>query len=154
TVHRSFPCFRPRLVGAAGFALALFLATTSRGQDSSGGSASLARYVPKDNLVVYFEYDGLDAHADAWRKTAAYKILNDTPTGAMLEDVFVQVVGKIPNAGFTGPEALALLKHTVRSGFVFAMGGEAKKVKPNYIVFALRDAYKNKEVRPLFARGL
>ena len=81
---------RPALVGAAGFALALLMgAATARGQGPAGEASSLARYVPRDNLVFYLEYDGLDAHADAWRKTAAYKILNDTPAGAMLEDVAV-----------------------------------------------------------------
>ena len=154
-MRRPFPRSRPALAGAAGFTLALLLiATTARGQDSAGEASSLARYVPRDNLVIYLEYDGLDAHADAWRKTAAYKILNNTTTGVMLEDLFVQLMGKIPNAKVTGPEALALVKHVARSGFVFAAGGDFNKDKPEFIVFAFRDAFKNKDVRPLFARAL
>ena len=70
----------------------------------------------------------------------------------MLEDLFVQIVGKLPNTKVSGPEALAILKHVAKSGFVFAAGGDFKKDKPEYILFAFRDAYKNKEVRPVFAR--
>jgi len=153
-VRPPFPRSRPARVGAAGFALAVLLAMTARGQGTAGDASSLARYVPRDKLVFYFEYDGLDAHADAWRKTAAYKILNTTTTGVMLEDLFVQLVGRIPGARYTGPETLAMLKHAARSGFVFAMGGEIGKEKPDYTVFAVRDAFKNKDVRPVFARYL
>ena len=55
---------------------------------------SLARYVPKDNLIFYIEFDGLDAHAEAWQKTAAYKMLNNTPLGVMLEEVAAQLLEK------------------------------------------------------------
>jgi len=134
--------------GAAGFAFALLLVATAAGQSPS----PLARYVPKDNLTLYVEYKGLDAQADAWRKTAAYKILNETTTGAMLEDLFVQVVGKVPNARLSGPEALALLKHVARSGFVLAVGRGPGKDKADYTVVVLRDAYKVKEIRPIAVR--
>ena len=152
------PSLRPRfgLVGAASFSLALSLliAAPSSGQNTSGETSSLARYVPKDNLVIYLEYDGLDAHSDAWQKTAAYKILNNTPTGAMLEDLFLQLFGKLPNPKLTGPEALALVKHVARSGFVYARGGDLRKGKFDYEVVVFRDAYKNKDVRPIFFRFL
>ena len=49
---------------------------------------SLARYVPKqDNLFFYLEFDGLDAHQAAWKNSAAYKLLNDTKLGALIEDL-------------------------------------------------------------------
>ncbi len=157
-MRRPFPRSRFGLVGAACLATSLTLipspSTPALGQESPASPTPLARYVPRDNLVVYVEYDGLDAHADAWHKTAAYKILNDTPTGAMLEDLFVQLFEKIPSPMITGPEALALLKHLARSGFVFAVGGETRKPNPDFIVFAFRDAYKNKEVRPTFFKLL
>ena len=47
----------------------------------------LGHYVPRNNLLFYLEFDGLDAHAEAWQKTAAYKMLNNTPLGTMLEEV-------------------------------------------------------------------
>ena len=57
-------------------------------------SAPLARYFPGDDLVVYAEFDGLDAHSAAWKKTAAYRLLNETPTGAMLESVAVGLLDR------------------------------------------------------------
>ena len=56
----------------------------TRGQEAS--KTSLARYVPRQDLFVYLELDGLDVHADVWKKSAAYKLLNDTKLGALLED--------------------------------------------------------------------
>jgi len=155
------PRSRPARVGAAGFALAWLLATTvpapASGQTSSGDPAPLARYVPKDNLAFYFEFEGLDANAEAWRKTAAYKILNTTTAGVMLEDLFVQLAAKVPGARLTGPEALALFKHVARSGFVFAGArspGKGPGEKLDFAVLVLRDVFKNKETRPIVAKGL
>jgi len=37
-------------------------------------------------LIFYVDFDGLDAHAEAWQKTAAYRMLNQTPLGVMLVD--------------------------------------------------------------------
>jgi hypothetical protein len=80
--------------------LVLFVALSASGQTSSPpaqvspGSgpdkAPLSRYVPAKNVIYYFECDGLDSHAEAWAQTSTYKILNDTPTGAMLEEVLAQ----------------------------------------------------------------
>ena len=148
------PRIRPARVGAAGFALTLLLATVASAQGPSGGPAPLSRYIPRQDLQIYIEFDGLDAHAEAWQKTAAYKILNTTPAGSMFEDLFVQLVGKIPGSKISGPDALALLKHVAKSGFVFAAGGDLKKPKPDYIAFVFRDAYKNKDVRPIAARAV
>jgi prepilin-type processing-associated H-X9-DG protein len=49
--------------------------------------SSLARYVPGGGVFAYFEFDGLDAHREAWKKTAAQKALNDTQFGALLRDL-------------------------------------------------------------------
>ena len=53
----------------------------------------LSRYFPRQDLVVYAEFDGLDAHRDGWKKTAAYRVLNETTTGAMLEQTLSSVPG-------------------------------------------------------------
>jgi len=95
----------------------------------------MARYVPKDNLVI--DFDGLDAHAEARKKTAACKILDDTTTGARLEDLSVRLVGKVPGAGDSGAETPAMFEHVARSGFVVAAGRDTRKEEPNYVV-ALR----------------
>src|SRR5436309_1382498 len=73
----------------------LVLATTSgavfgqavRPATAGQSAAPLARYVPRQDLFFYLEFDGLDAHADAWKHSAAYKLLNDTKLGALLEDL-------------------------------------------------------------------
>jgi len=92
-------------------------------------SASLARYVPRQDLLFYLEFDGVDAHATAWRASAAYKLLNDTKLGALLEDLASQGIElaqqSVPPAKrIKGVEVVALLKHLARQGFVFAVAGE------------------------------
>ena len=62
-------------------------------------SAPLARYVPLQRFVAYLEFDGLDAHADAWHTSAAYKLLNDTKLGALLEDLALQGIEVYPGDG-------------------------------------------------------
>ncbi len=55
-------------------------------------AAPLARYVPREGLATFMEFDGLDAHEAAWKGSAAYKVLNETKLGALFEDVFTQLV--------------------------------------------------------------
>ena len=52
----------------------------------------LASYVPRQDLVLYLEYQGLDAHAGAWQKTAAYRLLSETKLGTLLEDMAIQAI--------------------------------------------------------------
>ncbi len=63
----------------------LFLTTTAPAQE--GGAAPLARFIPQKDLIAYVEFDGFETHGAAWRQSAAYKILNETKFGALLEDV-------------------------------------------------------------------
>src|SRR3954451_3823275 len=44
------------------------------GQDEPAGPRPPAGYFPREDLVVFAEFDGLDAHAEAWKKTAAYRL--------------------------------------------------------------------------------
>ncbi|WP_435007533.1 hypothetical protein P12x_004811 [Tundrisphaera lichenicola] len=148
---------RPRLAwrAALGLTFALSISTASAwGQAPVGEASSLARYVPKDDLLAYVEFDGLDAHADAWKQTAAYKILNNTTTGAMLEDLLGQLLEKIPGKPVEPAEVVSILKHVARSGFVLGLVGDAKTGADFRTVLVFRDAYKNKDVRPAFARTL
>jgi hypothetical protein len=115
----------------------------------------LGRFVPKDNLILYVEFAGLDAHPDAWKNTAACKMLNDTPLGAMLEAVASQLLDKgltyLPNLKLSGSELVTLTKHAARSGWVLAVNANPKG--PDHIrgTFALRGA-ANKALRPLTSR--
>src|SRR5262249_5524839 len=53
--------------------------------DASGSTPTeLARFVPKENLICYVEFAGLDSHSEAWNNTAASKMLRDTTLGEML----------------------------------------------------------------------
>ena len=58
-------------------------------------AAPLSRFVPKENLICYLEFAGVDAHPESWKNTAAYKMLNETPLGEMLEEVAGQLLDKV-----------------------------------------------------------
>ena len=103
---------------------------------ASSGAADarpLARYVPKENLVLYAEFAGLDAHAEAWKKTAAYKMLNQTPLGVMLEEVAAQLLDKgmsyLPNRRLSGTEVVTLVKNTAKNGWVFALECQSARAR-------------------------
>src|SRR5262249_60093929 len=107
------------VIGIAGAAIT----TAARGQDVPRAvqPAPLARYFPRQDLVVYAEFDGLDAHRDAWMKTAAYRLLNETTTGAMLEQTLARLLewflAHQPGFSLKGREVVGLGKHLLRSGF-------------------------------------
>ena len=102
-------------------------------QTSTATSADvvpLGRYIPKENLIFYVENEGLSAHAASWEKTAAYKMLNETPLGVMLEEVCGQLLDKamtfLPNRRLSGSEIVSLVKGAARSGWVFALHCESQ----------------------------
>ena len=108
-----------------------FSVERARGQEArpaarGAGAAALARRVPLKDLVAYLEFDGLDAHAEAWRASAAYKLLNDTQLGTVLEDLLLQGIELIQEATpaeqrATGAEVVGFIKHIARNGFVVAV---------------------------------
>ena len=179
------------LVGAIGLGLLLPAASWGQAGQTKGAPAPpappapegpdrspLARFVPADGLTMYVECAGLEAHGDAWKQSAAYKILNDTPTGAMLEDVIAQLIEQTlkkpapPNpalammgiptmptalpAGFqkaTGAEIVGMVKLMLNSGFVYAMCAPTEKNPAGATVLVIRGAAK-KGVSGPFARVL
>src|SRR5207253_630290 len=90
----------------------------------------LSRFVPKDNLIFYIEFSGLDAHSEAWQNTAACKMLNETPLGEMLGLVAAQLLDKAlafsPEHKLSGAEIITLAKHAARSGWVLAYNANPK----------------------------
>lgn len=140
-------------------ALVLAPPAPARGQGTPpAADAPLARYVPKtDQLVALIEFAGTDAQAEAWKATAAYKILNDTPTGAMFEDLLTQLVdqigGQATDRTMTGADAVEMLKFLVRSGFLIALSGDTAKPNDEHLVMVFRSAAK-KENRPVTAKLL
>ena len=144
---------RPKFTRLAWFGLALALSAATNGLAQT---PPLARYVPQQDLLFYFEFEGLESHADTWKKTAAYKVLNDTKTGAMLEDLLAQVYDKVirPNnkdLRFTGTETVTLAKSALQSGFVVAFGGKTNDPSSMYGVAVFRNAFR-KETKPLFGK--
>ncbi len=91
--------------------------------------------MPQQDLFLLLEYDGLDAHADAWHASAAYKLLTETKLGALLEDLTGQGIAMaLESAGpqrlVTSAEIVDLVKHAARRGFVVgAWGKESAKRK-------------------------
>src|SRR5262249_45306463 len=57
---------------------------------------------------------------DAWNKTAAYKMLTETPLGEMLGEVGAQLLDKVlsyaPGHKLNGQEILTLFKHAMQHG--------------------------------------
>src|SRR5436309_2474998 len=88
----------------AGLALALLAVAPSLAQGPAAKKAAAApagpdtspigRYAPAEGLVLYLDCEGLEAKGDAWKGTATYKILNETPTGAMLEEILTQLIDR------------------------------------------------------------
>ena len=119
------------------------------GKASPAEIVPLGRFVVKDNLAVYFEFAGLDAHTESWKRTAASKMLMDTPLGGMLEEVASQLLDKalamFPDRRVTGPEIVKLVKHAVRAGFVIAIHSDPKGA---HLTVAVRGA-ASKEMRPV-----
>ncbi len=152
-----------RQVGRTLKALTLLLiatsATASMALADEPRSAPLARYFPGKDLVAYVEFDGLDAHSEAWKKTAAWKILNETPTGAMLDKVVRQLLegaltavaegeeeeDDLPNDKMpTVDDLSALVRQLVRSGFAFGINRKVDdpSAKPSCIGLVLRGGAK------------
>ena len=87
----------------------------ARPGNGGAGAAPLARYVPLKDLLAYLEFDGLDAHADAWHASAAYKLLNDTKLGTLLEDLALQAIEvfqqmALPEQRVTGGEIVGFVQ--------------------------------------------
>jgi hypothetical protein len=147
-------------------------ATDVRAQGLPAGSASeptatvqpaatsvtpLPRFVPRDNLIFYVDFDGLDAHAEAWQKTAAYKMLNQTPLGVMLEEVAAQLLDKplesVPNRKLSGAEIVTLVKLMARKGWVLALNANLNGANPFVGTLVLRGAAaKDKEIKSITSR--
>lgn len=127
--------------------------------ESSAPTAAipLAHFVPREKLIVYAEFAGLDAYADAWKKTAAYRMLNSTPLGEMLEQVATQLLDKLleqaPGRKPGGADLVALCKSAARSGWVLAVNAGPKANGPPVGALVLRGA-ASKENKPLSSRLL
>ena len=142
-------------VVVVGWTLALFGTVRAKGQEAPARPAPLARYFPARDLGVYFEFDGLDAHGERWRKSAAYRVLNETSTGAMLKDLVAQLADRTLSSPsgktLTGDELVMLVEHAFRAGFALGVNRPPGQPKPSSIGLVLRGAARGK-VRELLGR--
>jgi prepilin-type processing-associated H-X9-DG protein len=129
--------------------------SSANGQEAPPRPASLARYFPGQDLGVYFEFDGLDAHADRWKNSAAYRMLNETSTGAMLKELAAQLADRAlaSSDGKTlkGSELVLLVEHAFRSGFALGVNRPAGQPKPSSIGLVIRAGARGK-VREILGR--
>ncbi|MHC5542091.1 hypothetical protein ACYOEI_28045, partial [Singulisphaera rosea] len=115
----------------------------------------LARYIPGENLVLYLEFSGLASHEESWKKTAAFRLLNETTLGAMLEDLGAQVFdmnkGDGANRKVTGADVVKMLKHLAYNGFVYTSFVPSKQSGKPVSALVIRSAAR-KDARALFSR--
>ncbi len=135
-----------RMIGLIGLLMTIGPAS---GQEASKGArpAPLARYFPRRDLVAYAEFDGLDSHRAAWEKTAAYRLLTETTTGAMLEQSAARLLDLILTPGngqrtlpVGGRDLVALGEHLMRSGCVLGINSPKAPGPPRCAAVVIRGA--------------
>lgn len=121
TVRRCSPI--PTSPALAGCLMLLMIA--SAGARAAEPDRPARRYIPAQGLVAYLEYDGLDAHAAAWRATAAHDLLYRTPAGRMLVELFRQMadgaIKEETEGQVDAADVLALGDLIVRKGFAYGI---------------------------------
>ena len=128
-----------------GSVLALVLAVPAWAQ--SDAAQPLARYIPAEGLAAFVEHAGFNAHPQAWKGTALYRMLNETSLGAMLEDILSQVADQgfraTQGAPLSGKELVALLSHLLNRGFAVGYLQNPQPPQPKGVVVVIRGAARN-----------
>ena len=143
------PC-RLRLHKSRWLLLALLIPTTAQAADAR---PSPHRHIPAKSLIAYFEFDGLDAHADAWKGTAACAALTKTKAGAMIGELAKQVATWLLRRNtplLTGADVNILHEHLSRRGFAFAVYAHGNDVFSIVLVF---NDFGNEKLRPSLAHA-
>jgi prepilin-type processing-associated H-X9-DG protein len=136
-----------RITALAGVvAMTIATSATAQGPSKPAGPPPLARYFPREDLVVYAEFDGLDAHREAWKKTATYRVLNETTTGAMLEQTLARFLDEVVVSGTgvpaRGREVVDLGEHLLRSGFAVGINRRGGAGLPRSFGIVIRGGAK------------
>ncbi len=125
---RLHPSTLPARTWFASLAFASIFAGMTAAQESSTSASSLAKKLPGTDLVVYIEIDGFDAHSKEWKSSAAYKALNQTTLGVLLEDLAAQgldfaMKGKVTNPP-KGAEVVKVIELAARKGIALSVNGK------------------------------
>jgi hypothetical protein len=126
--------------------LGLILTARAGGQEASRPArpAPLSRYFPSRGLVAYAEFDGVDAHRAAWEKTAAYRLLTETTTGAMLEQAAARLLDlaleQDQAVAVGGRDLVALGEHLLRNGIAVGFNRAAGAGPPRSLAIVFRGA--------------
>lgn len=120
---------KPRRALSSSQATVLFASLLLLARGSISVAAEASRSLPANGLAAYVEYDGIDAHADAWKATAAYAMFGPTKAGAMVAEVTRQVIDHVfkavPDVKHAGADIVALQEHVVRHGLSLGVYDEA-----------------------------
>ncbi len=84
------------------------------GQATGGKGAPSPELVLPTNPAVQFRYDGTDAHAAAWKKTAAHKAIVDSELFESVKKFAVGFAGNAPMA----PQVERLVDHVLAKGLL------------------------------------
>jgi prepilin-type processing-associated H-X9-DG protein len=94
----------------------------------------LARYAPSDELFLLVEFQGLDADRASWERTAAYRLLNETQLGTLIEDLATQGITlgiesepeppKLGGREVSPGEIVSGIEFLMRQGGMIALTGE------------------------------
>ena len=132
-----------RMVGLLGLLMTIGHASGQKATKAPRPSP-LARYFPLRDLVVYAEFDGLDAHREAWEKTSAYRLLNETTTGAMFEQSAARLLDLVltrqQGIPVGGRDLVALAEHLLRSGCAVGINRAGGAGPPRSLGFVIRGA--------------
>jgi hypothetical protein len=138
---------------------------------------STSRLLPAKALTFYIEYDGLDAHSEAWKATAAYAMIHRQPTGQMVADISKQVIDRLlksmaaaevpvddlgtrftlanalakltATAKVSGDDVVALHDHLFQNGFTIAVYDHGQGIGSGVIVLR---GLGRKDARERFGR--
>lgn len=115
----------PRKAGFLAFRTLLLGTLLATPVSAADPGPSPHRFIPARGLVAYAEFDGLDAHAEAWKATAASALLDRTTAGAMMRELARQVTDRLLRARDGGKQAgadvIAVHDHLTRHGFAVAV---------------------------------
>ena len=94
----------------------------------------LGKYVPKDNLIFYVEFEGLSAHAASWEKRPPTRCSTRRPWGSCSKRYAGQLLDKamafVPNRRLSGPEIVTLVKGAAKSGWVLRHPTSIPRARP------------------------